>query len=172
MYDLFFRKHAALGLLILSFGFLYLGFFPRLSQVFAQESITLPLPKTLPGSALYPFKRLWEKVSYKLVFSESSKIEFQKKLVEKRLAELKMLTDNKNYDQIERSAQRFAYQAGVQTDLVAKSSNEQKKLTLDDYENYKKVLARIRDSFEAQSTYWLVSQQDIDTLNILSEKLK
>ena len=159
-------------LFFISFCVLYSVSFLLPVSTFAYESISLPLPKTLPGSAWYPFKRLWEKVSFKFIFSEGAKINYQKKLVETRLVELKILSDNKVYDQIERASQRFAYQAGVQTDLVSAISNEHKSQLLVNYENYKKILERIRDYFEANRAYWLVTQQDIDTINILSEKLK
>lgn len=159
-------------LFFISFYVLYSVNFLLPVSIFAYESISLPLPKTLPGSAWYPFKRLCEKVSFKFIFSEGAKVNYQKKLVETRLVELKILSDNKVYDQIERASQRFAYQAGVQTDLIATSNDNYKNETLANYENYKIILDSIRDTFEAQGAYWLLTQQDIDTLNILSEKLK
>ena len=158
--------------LIILFSLLTLLFIPQVKTVFAQEeTVYLPVEKTLPTSSLYPFKRLWEKVRLTLTLTQNGKLNYKKLLMEKRLSELVSLVNKKDTENIERASQRFAYQAGVyaeQVEINGQASEE----ALETFGKYKRVFPRLRDHYPANGAYWLSIQQDLDTLNILSDEIK
>jgi len=158
--------------LIILFSLLTLLFIPQVKTVFAQEeTVYLPVEKTLPTSSLYPFKRLWEKVRLTLTLTQNGKLNYKKLLMEKRLSELVSLVNNKDTENIERASQRFAYQAGVYAEQVQKNNHSTEE-ALETFGKYKRVFPRLRDHYPANGAYWLSIQQDLDTLNILSDEIK
>lgn len=158
-------------LAVFSVLFLFLSIVPA---VFAQspESFGLIPQKTLPGSSNYIFKRMKEKITGFFKFSKEAKISYRKELLERRISEYVSLVENKNQLETADSSQRIAYEAGVLADTSKSESKEIKTDILKLFEKYKPILAKMRDNFPANSAYWLLSQQDIDTMNILTEKLK
>lgn len=152
-----------------------LTFFVSVPTVaFAQspESFGLPVQKTLPGEPSYAFKRLKEKVTEFFKFSSKSKFSYRQTLLEKRVSEYVSLVENKNQLQIANASQRLAYQAGILAESSYSGSRGDKDLLINLFEKYKPILEKMRDNFPANSPFWLLSQQDIDTLSILSSKLK
>lgn len=141
------------------------------SYSFAISQSTLTKESILPGSLLYPFKRLSEKIGSVLRFTPDSKYRYQKGLFERRTSELNSIVENNSTEQVETTAQRFAYQAGV-LEQASENKNDFKSGTRELFSIYIPTLEKLRDHFPANSSYWLVVQQDIDTLNILSSKLK
>lgn len=148
-------------------------FFQSTGLIYAGESEQLGLPKTSvnPGSFYYNFKRLFEKGQEKLIFSKSSKETFYSSQLKVRLAELNYVVENKVLSEIESSSKRFAYQAGVLTDFVV-AENKDKEKTAKEFEQMQKLLEKLRDKYPANSSFWMLIQHDINTLSILSEKLK
>lgn len=135
--------------------------------------LTINYPAINPTSFLYPVKRIWEKAFPFILFSQKSKLDYNQGLLKERLAELKYVAEKKLLSDIEKSSQRFAYQAGVTVEGL-KNLNDKNKInqTLEDFKSYNKILASLRDFYQANSSFWMLIQQDIDTLNILSGKIK
>ncbi len=142
--------------------------------VFAEspESFGLTPQKTLPGNTSYAFKRAKEKFTEFFKFSKDSKYQYRKELLEKRISEYVDLVVNKEQSQISGSSQRVAFQAGILAESSLKESKERKSEIVGLFEKYKSILGKMRDNFPANTPFWLLSQQDIDTMNILIEKLK
>ena len=159
-------------ILIILFSVLAILFTPFMVAAKGPESFKLTPQKTLPGSTFYPLKRLKEKIYTAITFSVKEKTRYGIVLLEKRLSELASLVDRKDATYLESSAQRFAAQAGVLTNHALTGDREMKELVLSYFEGYKPVLEQLRDNYPANYAYWLSIQQDIDTLNILSEQLK
>lgn len=164
----------SLTIRFLTLSLLITFFLSAASVVLAEspESFGLVPQKTLPGSSNYIFKRMREKITGFLKFSKEDKISYRKELLERRISEYVSLVENKNQLETADSSQRIAYEAGVLADTSKSESKEIKTDILKLFEKYKPILAKMRDNFPANSAYWLLSQQDIDTMNILSEKLK
>ncbi len=141
--------------------------------VFAEspESFGLTPESTLPGSSGYGFKRLGEKIGLFFKFSKSAKYSYGKELLEKRVSEYVSLVENKNQNEIADGSQRLAYQAGILAETAGKSSEKSGEV-IALFEKYKPILAKMRDNFPANTPFWLLSQQDIDTMNILTDKIK
>ena len=158
-------------LVVFVFLSLYL-IFPIFSIASSPESFDLTTQITLPGDSKYPAKRLKEKVTEFFKFAHKSKSAYREVLLEKRLSELVSLVENKNINDIANSTQRFAYQAGKLAEGSYNDSPERKNEIISLFEKYKPILDEMRDNFPANSPFWLLSQQDIDTLNILSGRLK
>lgn len=136
------------------------------------EEYKLTGQKTLPNSSSYSFKRIKEKLSMRVKLSSESKFEYSKILLEKRLSELVSLVDIKEPSLITGASQRFSYQAGILADLNSKLKNSRKADIKTMFDEHKKILSELRDNYSANSAYWLLIQQNIDTLNILLDKMK
>lgn len=153
--------------------FLSLMFLIATSQfAYASDELSLPKSAINPGSFFYPAKRFSENMMMKFNFSSDSKLNFYKKLILTRLSELSYVAENRKLGQVEKSSQRFAYQAGILTDHIVSEKLDKEDAILKSFEQYKKVLAKLRDIYPANTSYWMLLQQDIDTLNINADKLK
>ena len=138
-----------------------------------EESISLKNEVINPGSFYYSIKRLLEKGKEKFMFSNEAKKSFYELLLKTRLAELNFVVEKKFLSEVQQSSERFAYQAGVLTDELIKQNkaNDKEKITKE-FEKYSKFLENLRDKYPANSAYWMLIQHDINTLSILSERLK
>lgn len=144
-----------------------------LNKVLAQsnQNISINYPIIKSDSELYPVKRSWEKILSFFIFPKNLHADYNTLLLKERLAELKYAAEKRLLSEIEKSSNRFATQAGVTVEELQKLNNSDKfNKTNDDFKIYKKILADLRDLYEANSSYWMLVQQDIDTLNILSSK--
>ena len=157
--------------------YLFLGFailFYSASYVQAKtpEEYNLIGQKTLPSSPSYSFKRIKEKGLMAIKILPKSKYDYSKILLEKRLSELVALVDVKDPNLIPGASQRFSYQAGILADLNSKLKTSDKENIKVRFEENKKILSELRDNYPANSAHWLLIQQNIDTLNILFDKMK
>lgn len=132
----------------------------------------LTTQNTLPGDPKYSFKRVKEKTTEFFKLSHKSKSQYQQDLLEKRLSELVSLVKSKNANEIPNSTQRFAYEAGKLAEGSYKDDKDQKDIIIKIFEKYKPILEKIRDNFPSNSPHWLLSQHDINTLDILTDRLK
>lgn len=155
---------------ILVFAVFFLS--PNVSLAKSPESYGFTSQKTLPGDSKYQVKRLKERITEFFKLSYKSKSTYRQLLLEKRLSELVSLVENKNANEIANSTQRFAYQAGKLAEGSYKDKSDRKKEIILLFDKYKPILGEMRDNFHSNSPFWLLSQQDIDTLNILSDRLK
>lgn len=151
--------------------FLCVFIFVLSGSVYANEQLSLPDTKINPGSFYYPFKRILEKGWEKLQFSKQAKINFYESLLKTKLAELNYVVEKKLLSQVQGSSERFAYYAGILTGELVKE-NEDKEKMVKEFEQYGKFLEKLRDKYEANSSYWMLIQHDINSLKILSDQLK
>lgn len=165
--------------LILKIALLFLSltilFSSPLSLIFAEEDGQVELVKTAvnPGSFYYPYKRLVEKIKERLVFSQEQKMSLYTSLLKIRLSELNFVASNKVLSEIQKSSERFSFQAGVLAQEVINQNKINEKIELvKKFDKYTKFLASLRDQYPANSSFWMLIQHDINTLNILSERLK
>lgn len=158
--------------------FLCLFAFVLNTPVYGDGELNLPDTKINPGSFYYPVKRLWEKGQEKLQFSRQAKINFYGSLLKTRLAELNYVVEKKLLSEVQSSSERFAYYAGILTVELVKenerssSSNKDKEKAVKEFEQYGKFLEELRDKYQANSSFWMLIQHDINALGILSEQLK
>lgn len=146
--------------------------FPQINPIFADEQqIDLPSVIINPDSFYYPIKRLWEKVREKFEFSNEARIKYDQNLTITRLAELKFVVDNKLLSEVQHSSERFAYQAGILTDDLVKQNKDKEKF-LKEFDQFSKFLEGLRDKYPANSSFWMLIQHDINSLSILSNRLK
>ncbi len=77
----------------------------------------------------FSFKRFQEKLKLTLFFySTKSKYNYEKDLLNRRLAELKYVVDNKDISNIQTTSQRYYTQAGNLTQFVLKNNLDKKDL--------------------------------------------
>lgn len=154
---------------------LTLLFFEPTWLVYAEGTEQLELPKITisPGSLYYSFKRLLEKGYQRIIFSKESKISFLISLLKTRLSELNLVVNKKDLSEVQGSSERFAYQAGILTEELLKQNNfNDKGKVIKEFENYSRFLSTLRDKYQANSSFWMLIQHDINTLSILSDRLK
>jgi len=154
---------------------MYKLFSIQIRLVYSQEIGQSELPKitVYPGSFYYTFKRLFEKGKEKFMFSNEAKKSFYESLLKTRLAELNFVVEKKFLSEVQQSSERFAYQAGILTDeLVKQSKTDDKEKITKEFEKYSKFLENLRDKYPANSAYWMLIQHDINSLKILSGRLK
>lgn len=159
--------------LFILFATLFL-FFLFITPIKAEEKffISTQTQKFYSDNPFYPFKRLWEKLAGKILFFEDAKINHEKGLLNKRFSELKYAVENNLLDEIQRSSERFSYQAGVYTEKVNNQNDlTVKKKVINEFEKYASDAAILRGRVPEGSFTRLI-QYDIDTLNILSNQLK
>ncbi len=139
--------------------------------IYAEENINLKNEAINPGSFYYSFKRLWEKGVERLQFSRQSKITFYESLLKTRLVELNYVVENKLLSEVQTSSERFAYYAGILTQELIKQ-NKNKEQTIEEFNQFSKFLENLRDKYPANTSFWMLVQHDINTLSILSGRLK
>jgi len=158
---------------VITISLLYSLFFFSPASISAQEELEVPKQTIYPGSVLYLVKRVWEKTRLALSLTKDMKFSYQNKLVEKRLSELDYISDKKMIGEIEKGSQRFSYYAGILAEATdEKGSEDQIKQVIEKFSNFKKNLDKYRDRFPSGTAEWRFVQENIDTLSILSEKLK
>lgn len=139
----------------------------------AEETIILKNEAINPGSFYYSFKRLWEKGIEKLQFSRELKVNFYQSQFKIKLSELNYVVENKLLGEVQQSSERFAYSAGILTDeLVKQNKSGEKEKVIKAFEEYGKFLEKLRDVYPANTSFWMLIQHDINSLKILSERLK
>ena len=143
--------------------------------IFAIEEagVSLPDQKIYPRSFYYPVKRLMEKAWEKFKFSDNAKYDYYKSLLPTRLAELTSVVKENQIDQVQKSSERFAYQAGITSEQLKNlnDNQEKKKDLLNQFGSYTKVLEKLRDHYPANSSYWMLIQHSINSLKLYSEIL-
>ena len=138
----------------------------------AQQNIDLPQITIYPGMTYYPVKRLGEKIFEKFQFTSESKEKYYEELVKKRMAELKYVVDKDLLDQIEKSSQRLSYQIGILTDYVTSQKMDNKKgKIIEMYNQYKILLEQLRDQYPANTSFWMLVQHVINSIDINLQKL-
>lgn len=127
-----------------------------------------------PGSLYYSLKRLWEKGMNVFQFSEQAKINYEKSLLKIRLSELDYVVNNRILSEIQSSSQRVSYQAGILAeDLLKQNQPQVKEEAIKEFEKYSKFLLILRDNFEnSNSSFWRLIQYDVESLKILSDRLR
>lgn len=151
----------------------FLAFFSDIN-VLATE---LNLPKitiTPDRYLLFNLKRLIEKGELLTKFNEESRADYYKDLTLRRTAELKYVVENKLLGEVEKSSQRLSYQVGVLSDYISMNKTELAKTiptTKELLSNYQVLLANLRDQYPANSSFWLLVQHTINSIDINLEKL-
>lgn len=160
-----------------AYALLLFSFFPLVfyTRVLATE-VNLPNILVTPNNYLfYSLTRLTEKGLILIKISKESKVDYFKSLTLKRLAELKYVVDNKLLSEVQQSSQRLSYQIGILSDYLSINQNQLSKQKLDTknlLNSYRELLADLRDKYPANSSYWMLVQHVINSLEINLEKLK
>lgn len=144
------------------------------TRTFAAE-LNLPNTKVNPDKhLLYSVKRLMEKAVEITKLDKDSKADYYKDLTLNRLAELKYVVENKLLSEVEQSTQRISFQTGILSDYVsrdnelAKKREEIRNLLL----SSKDLIVPLRDKYPANSSYWMLVQHNINSIDLNLEKLK
>lgn len=144
------------------------------AKVFAAD-INLPHTTINPDKYLFfSIKRLVEKGIFYTKLSKESKVDYLRDLTLTRTAELKYVVENKLLGEVERSTQRLSYQVGALSDFIVANAELQNKKqnTVNLLDGFKKPLATLRDQYPANSSFWMLVQHSINSIDLNLEKLK
>jgi len=137
----------------------------------AQNNFQFKKSTINPDSFLYKIDRGLEKVFLKFQFSNNLKMNYYTSQLEERFSELDYIASNKKLGQFETTSQRFAAQAGTLVEHTVANNLEKDKIR-ETLSNYKNHLPKLRDLYQANSSFWMLIQHDIDSLNLYLDKLK
>ncbi len=118
------------------------------------------------------FDRLIEKLILFTKFNEQSKAEYMMSLLDKRLADLYVVVSKNRGNLIEEISSRYASYTGqlgayfVENKLETKDKELKKKL-----KTHKKILIEIQKKYSNDSPFRMLLQHDINTINIIQDKL-
>lgn len=149
--------------------------------LFFTQTAVLAADLNLPDVVITPdkylffsIKRLFEKGLIFVQLSNDSKVDYLRSLTLKRASELKFVVENKFFGEVERASQRFNYEIGTLSDYIAANKDLEKKkaTTRDLFISYKSFLENLRDKYPANSSYWMLVQHSINSIDINLEKLK
>lgn len=143
-----------------------------LASALENFSIKTEPQKIYSDSPFYPIKRLYEKMASKILIFNDTKINYEKKLLNKRFTELKYSVENNLLDEIQRSSERFSFQAGIYTQRVNDIDDKKiKQKVISEFSRYASDSAILKSKVPEGSFTRLI-QYNIDTLKILSNKLE
>lgn len=114
-----------------------------------------------------------EKVTLFFKFSNEAKIDYQKYLLEKRLAELKYVVDGPEWDPVEETSSRYAtYVSKFSESAIKNASSEKKVDILNTITRHEKIIEALQRNFEYDGGWWLLLQHDRNLIKMYSDKLK
>ncbi len=164
----FYIKRLSIFLVFLSFLLIH-------AEVFAYAKIDLPNTVINPDKFLiYSLKRSFEKALLVTKFNKNSKADYYYDLTQTRMSELKYVIENSLLGEIERSTQRVSYQVGILSDFIQNDEEleTRKKSTAEALGNYRSLLVELRDKYSYGSSYWMLIQHVINSIDLNLEKLK
>lgn len=117
--------------------------------------------------------KVLERANLIFKFSGLDRARYWQKLLDIRLAELKMEVDDENFDLVEETASRYSTYLGRYAEFViGKKIIDQKETILDQLKVHSEVLSKLRDGFEYDSAWWLMIQHDVNTIQIFKERIE
>jgi hypothetical protein len=141
-------------------------------SVFANQN-DLPNVNLSPVSFFYPLKRIYEKAIIRFYFNSNRKVDYYKSLVQERLAELNYVVEKEYLSEVEKSSQRFSYQVGSLTDFIVDKKFVNMNADLGNlFKKDRVILERLRDNYPANSSFWMLIQHSINSIDINQQKLK
>ena len=128
-----------------------------------------------PGNDLsYTFKRLKEKITlFFLTPFTDKKLDYYKRLIEVRLAELKYVTDKKDIANIQTTTQRYSATAGELTDLVIGYNTlfGKKEDIKNMFMDHLKAVDEFKKSYNDTTAEWRFVEHVSDSIKLYSAKL-
>jgi hypothetical protein len=120
-----------------------------------------------PEHPQYSFKRLVEKIRLSMASDSQKKLDINISLLDERFKEMQYLAENRKLGQFQKSSERFNTAAGELIESAPDLSAPAKERLHQQATTYVKEFPRLRDLYEANSAYWLLLQQNLDTSNRL-----
>jgi len=97
---------------------------------------------------------------------------FMRSLIDKRLFEMGSVAENSELGVFEETSSRYATYVGRYTEyIVTKKLSGQKESTNQMFNKHKEILTPFLYKYDYNSAWWLLLQQDIDTINIFQKKI-
>lgn len=136
-------------------------------------SLDVPDESVNPTDGIsYVFKRALERVVTFFAFSDNSKTDDYKKLLNTRLSELKYIIENKKMAYFEKATQRYFTIAGQLTEyLISKNLSNDYESTRELLMSHVPILTQLRDRFEFGTAEWRFVEDDINYIKEYANNL-
>lgn len=145
-------------------------FFTQPNFALAQDTPNVEFEVNHVANVLEKFK---EKATLFFKFSKDSKLNYEKYLLEKRLAELKYVIDSKEWDPVEETSSRYAtYVSKFSEGAIKNTSKEKKGEIIGVFERHEKIIEALQRNFEYDGGWWLLLQHDRNLIRMFSDKLR
>lgn len=147
------------------------------NQALAKKRVASPSPSPAPVATIdvpkeevnpedgtgYWIKRIKEKLWLFFSFSDVSKLNFQKKLVNSRFSELKYIIENNQMAYFEKATQRYFTTVGQLTNFaLSKKLNSEYGGVSDLLSSHLPILVSLRDKFKSTTAEWRFVEDDIN----------
>lgn len=143
------------------------------SKIAASQNEGLPKVIIQPGGISYSMKRIMEKFFYYVNLNVENKADYYRDLLQKRVAELNYIIDNRLLREHQQASERISFYAGKLADHIIANKLEGKKMEISELmKKDKALLANMRDKFPANSSFWMLVQHSINSLDMNLEKLE
>ncbi len=119
------------------------------------------------------FEKIVEKITLATKFNNNDKANYYVYLADKRFSELLYVVGEKKIDLIEPTASRYTtYVDTASLYFINNKTVKEKTYLLNVYEEHRKSLDELIKQFPANSSYWLMMMNCINTLDQFSKEVK
>ncbi|KKP40621.1 hypothetical protein A2130_03550 [Candidatus Woesebacteria bacterium GWC2_33_12] len=117
--------------------------------------------------------KIFEKTGFLIRLNKSSKAKYWRKLVDKRLAEFKLVVENDDKGAFEETSSRYStYVANYSDYLLNSNLVNEKSITKQQFDKHQEILNTFKDKYEYNSAWWILVMHPINTLEIFKLKVE
>lgn len=117
--------------------------------------------------------KIFEKTGLLIHLNKSSKAKYWRKLVDKRLAEFKLVVENDDRGAFEEASSRYSsYVANYSDYLLNANLVNEKSITKQQFDKHQEILNTFKNKYEYNSAWWILVMHPINTLEIFKLKIE
>lgn len=117
--------------------------------------------------------KIFEKTGFLIQLNKSSKAKYWRKLVDKRLAEFKLVVENDDRGAFEEASSRYSSYASNYSNYILNSNlvNE-RNITKQQFDKHQEILNTFKNKYEYNSAWWILIMHPINTLETFKLKIE
>jgi len=117
--------------------------------------------------------KIFEKTGLLIRLNKSGKAKYWRKLVDKRLAEFKLVVENDDRGAFEETSSRYStYVANYSNYLLNSNLVNEKSITKQQFDKHQEILNTFKDKYEHNSAWWILIMHPINTLETFKLKIE
>lgn len=117
--------------------------------------------------------KIFEKTGFLIQLNKSSKAKYWRKLVDKRLAEFKLVVENNDKGAFEETSSRYSsYVSNYSNYLLDSNLINEKNITKQQFDKHQEILNSFKNKYEYNSAWWILIMHPINTLETFKLKIE